>query len=359
MNNQAGRDRRLLSINTSRRVVAVLACFIVVPVAAQAASPQAGERGGKEVVEAVCAACHRTGVNGAPKIGDEKAWAQLASQGLTSLTAIALKGIRKMPPHGGNPDFSDTEIERAITYMVNQSGGRWIEPISKFTLAVQRSGAQIVQAHCAKCHQTGAGGAPKIGDRPAWIPRLKQGFEVVVRSAIKGHGPMPSRGGVADLTDPEIRAAISYMINGGIATATKLSVALTAGPDPNHQIIDGIEIYLGIVSAESIREEHPKTDAESLMHGGIPKGKDYYHVNISLFDAKTMAVITDAQVEAKVSDSDGRGETKKLEIMGISNTISYGNYFRIPRNASYAVTVQVRKPDASRASQARFDFNYR
>ena len=357
MNNQVNRERRLCSANIPTRLITVLACFTAVLIVAQTASAQGGERGGKEVVEAVCAACHRTGVNGAPKIGDEKAWAKLASQGLTSLTAIALKGIRKMPPHGGNPDLSNTEIERAITYMVNQSGGRWIEPISRSTPAVPRSGAQIVQAYCAKCHQTGAGGAPRIGDRPAWIPRLKQGFEVVVRSAIKGHGPMPSRGGVTDLTDPEIRAAISYMITGGITTATRPSVVLTSGPDPNHQIVDGIEIYLGIVSAESIREEHPKTDAESRMHGGTPKGKDYYHVNISLFDAETTAVITDAQVEARVSGSNAREETKKLELMGISNTISYGNYFRIPRDAPYAVTVQIRRPNASRATQAKFSFD--
>ena len=87
--------------------------------------------------------------------------------------------------------------------------------------------------------------------------------------------------------------------------------------------------------------------------------KDYYHVNISLFDAKTTAVIADAQVEARVSGSRAGGETKKLELMAINNTISYGNYFRIPRNAPYAVTVQIRKPDAPRAIEAKFDFNHR
>jgi len=195
----------------------------------------------------VCAVCHRTGVNGAPTIGDRKAWAKLASQGLTSLTGVALKGVRKMPPHGGNPDLTDTEIERAISYMVNQSGGDWIEPVSKLAPDVQRGGGAVVQAYCARCHQTGADGAPRIGDRAAWIPRLKQGFEVLVRSAIKGHGPMPSRGDVANLTDTEIRAAIAYMINGGSTTATRPPVALTAGPDPNRQINDGAEIYPRIV----------------------------------------------------------------------------------------------------------------
>ena len=57
---------------------------LLMAIAAQAALAQGSGRSGKEVVEAVCAACHATGVNGAPKIGDKKAWSQRASQGLTS-----------------------------------------------------------------------------------------------------------------------------------------------------------------------------------------------------------------------------------------------------------------------------------
>jgi len=187
--------------------------------AAVEARAQSGERGGKEVVEAVCSACHGTGANGAPRIGDKNAWSKLASRGLGSLTQSALKGVRKMPAHGGNPAVSDLEISRAITYMVNQSGGHWTEPISKRTLPADRSGEQIVQAQCVKCHQNGDGGAPKIGDRAAWIPRAAQGLNAVVRSAIKGHGGMPARGGMADLTDTEMRKATIYMLNQGAGAA--------------------------------------------------------------------------------------------------------------------------------------------
>ena len=70
---------------------------------------------------------------------------------------------------------------------------------------------------------------------------------MLVGSAITGHGPMPSRGDAANLTDSEIRAAIAYMINGGIATTTGPPVALAAGPDPDRQSIDGAERYPGIV----------------------------------------------------------------------------------------------------------------
>jgi cytochrome c5 len=168
---------------------------------------------GKEVVDTTCFKCHATGLNGAPRIGDEKAWSARSAQGLESLTTHALEGIRKMPPHGSNFALSDIEIQRAITYMVNRSGGKWTEPISKSTLPVQRTGEQVVKAQCHKCHEAGVGGAPKIGDRSAWAPRLSHGLDALVRSAINGHGGMPPRGGVVNLTDAELRHAILFMYN--------------------------------------------------------------------------------------------------------------------------------------------------
>ena len=179
------------------------------------AGAQTKERSGKEIVDSLCISCHGSGANGAPKIGDKKAWAARAEKGLSGLTKSAMQGIRQMPAHGGNPKLTDTEIERAITYMVNQSGGHWTEPVSRVSKTPDRTGREIVETQCVKCHGTGVNGAPKIGDRAAWTPRVKQGLDVVVSSAIHGHGAMPPRGGMADLTDAEIRSAIVYMFNAG------------------------------------------------------------------------------------------------------------------------------------------------
>ncbi len=77
------------------------------------------------------------------------------------------------------------------------------------------SGKKIVEMQCIKCHGTGEHGAPKIGDRTAWIPRMKFGVDPLVLSAIRGHGDMPARGGMAALTDPEVREAVIYMFNQG------------------------------------------------------------------------------------------------------------------------------------------------
>jgi len=74
-------------------------------------------------------------------------------------------------------------------------------------------GRAIVQMQCAKCHATGEMGAPRIGDRSAWIDRAHLGIDRLVNSAIRGHGSMPARGGMAQLTDPEIRAAVTYMLS--------------------------------------------------------------------------------------------------------------------------------------------------
>ena len=195
-------------------VALLVVCLLLVPRFSEGA---ALDRSGKEVVGTVCAACHEKGTNGAPRIGDKQAWAARSARGIDSLTQNALNGIRKMPAHGGNPKVSDYEIQRAITYMVNRSGGNWIEPTNKKGKVPVRTGKAIVEAHCVKCHQTGVDGAPKIGDRAAWIPRGANGFDALVRSAINGHGGMPPRGGAADYTDAELRDAVVYMFNAGAA----------------------------------------------------------------------------------------------------------------------------------------------
>lgn len=197
------------------KVGAIFAAALVALLGMTTSAAQTPERTGKQVVESLCISCHGSGASSAPKIGDKKAWKDRAAKGLSGLSKNALAGIRQMPAHGGNMKLTDVEVERAITYMVNQSGGHWTEPVSRAAATTPRSGKEIVETQCVKCHGEGIGGAPKIGDRAAWIPRLKQGLDTLIASAIHGHGAMPPRGGMADLTDPEIRSAVIYMFNFG------------------------------------------------------------------------------------------------------------------------------------------------
>jgi cytochrome c5 len=342
--------------SASARCAPVAALALALAIISMAATAQGSDRSGKEVVDGVCITCHGSGVDGAPKIGDVTAWSARAARGLTGLTHNALTGIRKMPAHGGSPGLSDIEIERAITHMVNQSGGHWAEPINPMASPVERSGEQVVAAACVKCHDTGIGGAPRIGDRAAWIPRLKQGLHYLTLSAINGHGGMPPRGGMANLTDKEIEAAVAYMLNPASA------VAMVPAPPqmpvgPNHHVVEGTDIYFGIVSAESLHRERTPPGVENRMHGGIPSGSDYFHVAISLFDSTTHAPIADAEVDARVgSPLAGGAQRKPLELMVLDHTVSYGNYFRMPGKQPYAIDVVIRTAGAARPIETKFNF---
>jgi cytochrome c5 len=342
---------RVLTGSTLLAVAAGIAALMLAAAPAYSHS----HRSGQQVVESVCVECHGTGANGAPKIGDHKAWAQRSALGLTGLTQIAVAGIRKMPPHGGNAGVSDIEIERAITWMVNQSGGHWAEPIVRTASVTEHTGEQVVQMYCANCHVTGEGGAPRVGDRAAWIPRARDGFDVLARSAINGHGGMPPRGGGANLTDVEIRAAIGYMLN-PVPYMAKAPAAAPMKQDPNRQIIDGMEVMFGAVSADALRKQHPNADYEKSMHGGIPSGSSYYHLNISLFDAETRSVIRNAHVEVRIADPVMGDQVKTLEPMVMNDTVSYGNYFRLPGSNPYTIAVLIRKPGDATPVQTRFAF---
>jgi cytochrome c5 len=76
-----------------------------------------------------------------------------------------------------------------------------------------RSGEEIVKSVCATCHQTGVANAPKIGDKVAWAPRIKEGFDELVKDAIKGKGAMPPKGGNASLSDDDVARAVAFMAN--------------------------------------------------------------------------------------------------------------------------------------------------
>jgi len=336
-----------------KRRVAYLLFALSMAVALPSARGQSDERSGKEVVDKVCIACHGTGANGAPKIGDNEAWANRASLGLSSLTLHALQGIRNMPAHGGDPALGDLEIARAVTYMVNQSGGSWIEPASANELAAELTGEQVVKAQCSKCHAEGIGGAPKIGDLPAWVQRLKLGIPYLLRSAIHGHGGMPPRGGLANLTDAEIRSAILYMFNPAGMPAKASSAAPPVRPDPNRKHVDGIEVYLGFMPAENIRAL-PEGSPERIMHGGVPQGPGYYHVNVSLYDAKSRAPINDAHIQMQFARPGLDSTSIKLQPMSIGVGGSYGNYVKPQPGTSYAITLNIHRPGASDSVEAKF-----
>ena len=82
---------------------------------------------------------------------------------------------------------------------------------------VFKTGEQVYQAVCSACHAAGAAGAPKFGNNADWAPRIAQGYDALLHSALNGKNAMPARGGTSpdDYSDYEISRAVVYMADHG------------------------------------------------------------------------------------------------------------------------------------------------
>ncbi|WIH27179.1 c-type cytochrome [Photobacterium damselae] len=77
----------------------------------------AASRGGEQVYNTYCSACHTSGVMNAPKKGDAADWKDRLAQGQEILAKHAIEGFNAMPAKGSCMDCSDEEIIAAINYM--------------------------------------------------------------------------------------------------------------------------------------------------------------------------------------------------------------------------------------------------
>nr|WP_309574713.1 c-type cytochrome [Moraxella osloensis] len=78
------------------------------------------------------------------------------------------------------------------------------------------AGEKLFGSVCATCHTAGLMGAPKLGDKADWAPRIAQGKDTLYKHAIVGYqgksGVMPARGG-SQASDEEVKAAVDYMVS--------------------------------------------------------------------------------------------------------------------------------------------------
>jgi cytochrome c5 len=81
--------------------------------------------------------------------------------------------------------------------------------------AAQAKGGDVYKKTCAVCHDQGIAGAPKLGDKTAWAPRIKQGKDTLYTISIKGKPGtgMVAKGGNASLSDADVKAAVDFMVD--------------------------------------------------------------------------------------------------------------------------------------------------
>jgi len=83
---------------------------------------------------------------------------------------------------------------------------------------VPQNGEEVFNAACTACHTQGIAGAPRMGDKAAWAPRIAKGKDTLYKHSLEGFqgqaGVMPPKGGRVDLSDDLIRLGVDYMIDG-------------------------------------------------------------------------------------------------------------------------------------------------
>ena len=134
---------------------------------------------------------------------------------------------------------SDGLAAQAVALRIARVGS--VEVNDSNDVSAMKTGQQVYATTCTACHAAGVAGAPKIGDAAAWGPRLKNGFEALLASALKGKGAMGAQGG-GDYSDTEIARAVVFMANQGgakfdepklPAAAASSAIAATAASAPN------------------------------------------------------------------------------------------------------------------------------
>ena len=132
-------------------------------------------------------------------------------------STIAPPVTQAPPPRGATPTRPESRVTQLPTPELQKapSGGKPNAKPSSGT-ASNSQGQRVYTAGCAACHDRGVSGAPRLGDQADWAPRIAQGERVLVTHAKNGFagkkGFMPPKGGNAALTDAELAAAVSYMV---------------------------------------------------------------------------------------------------------------------------------------------------
>ena len=127
-------------------------------------------------------------------------------------------------PGAGSDAYSEKSVAERIAPLARTE---FVDPNAP---KVFKTGEQVYKDACAVCHAAGAAGAPKLADTAAWAPRIKTGYEALLKSVMNGKGAMPARAGNPDLQDAELGRAVVYIANNAGAQFKEPPVPVPSTP---------------------------------------------------------------------------------------------------------------------------------
>ncbi|MFD2753296.1 c-type cytochrome [Comamonas terrae] len=193
------------------------------------------------------------------------------------IPVFVIIGLVKFVTASDTTGAGSSQAERAKAVRLQKVGSIEIRDANR----PLRSGEEVFKAQCSACHATGAAGAPKFQDSAAWGPRIKQGLDTLVHSALAGKGAMAAQGG-GEFNDTEIARGVVYMANaagasfpepsapaGGTAAAPTDAAAAPAAPAPAPAAAPA--------PAENAAAPAPAAAAPAAPAAASSAGKDLYN----------------------------------------------------------------------------------
>ncbi|AXY43156.1 hypothetical protein D1793_13575 [Halomonas sp. JS92-SW72] len=120
-----------------------------------------------------------------------------------------------------------------------------------------------------------------------------------------------------------------------VLLASWVSAPLLADDGGYYQSVDGMNVYIGILPAEMIKD-HP------IVHEGREGVMTReQHLTVTLVDQSSGQRIEDAKVAARLRHEGHSSEFLQLEPMDISDTITYGNFFSLPEEGAYRLQLRI------------------
>lgn len=119
---------------------------------------------------------------------------------------------------GGDKTASSAAASSSPTVAVEAAASQPAPaPAAEPVAAEPSPGEKVYQGTCVMCHGSPAVGAPVLGNKDDWAPRVAQGKDVLYKHALEGFtgekGAMPAHGGNPSLDETAIKAAVDYMVS--------------------------------------------------------------------------------------------------------------------------------------------------
>lgn len=73
-------------------------------------------------------------------------------------------------------------------------------------------GKTVFESKCILCHKNGVAGAPRLGNKPDWAPRIKKKFSLLLKHVTMGYQAMPPKGACLECSISDLEIAIRYML---------------------------------------------------------------------------------------------------------------------------------------------------